>query len=83
AMGRAANTSGRLDRLMLDTVEAAVLAPHVGEVFDALAITDATVQLTEPAVEAACDGPLEPGSPVRVRLVEAEIATGTVRFRVS
>jgi exoribonuclease R len=83
AMGRSTNTAGRLGRRMLDTVEAAVLAPHVGEVFDALAITDATVQLVEPAVQAACDGTPEPGSHVRVRLVEADIATGTVRFRVS
>jgi exoribonuclease R len=83
AMGRSANLSGRLGRRMLDTVEAAVLAPHIGEVFDALAITDSTVQLTEPAVQAACDGSPEPGSHVRVRLVEADITTGTVRFRVS
>jgi exoribonuclease R len=83
AMGRSANTAGRLDRRTLDTVEAAVLAPHIGEVFDALAITDATVQLTEPAVQAACDGSPEPGSHVRVRLVEADITTGTLRFRLS
>lgn len=83
AMGRSTNTAGRLDRRMLDTVEAAVLAPHVGEVFDALAITDSTVQLAEPAVEAACDGSPEPGAHVRVRLVEADISTGSVRFRVS
>jgi exoribonuclease R len=81
AMGRSSNTAGRLSRRTLDTVEAAVLAPHVGEAFDALAITDGTVQLTEPAVEAACAGSLEPGTPVRARLVEADIATGTVRFR--
>jgi len=83
AMGRSANTSGRLSRRTLDTVEAAVLAPHVGEQFDAHAITDETVQLLEPAVEARCEGSLEPGEPVRVRLVEAEISTGTVRFSVS
>lgn len=83
AMSRSSGAAGRLARRTLDTVEAAVLAPHVGETFDAHAITDNTVQLTEPAVEAACDGPLEPGAPVRVRLVEADIATGTVRFRAS
>jgi exoribonuclease R len=83
AMGRSSNTAGRLSRRTLDTVEAAVLAPHVGEEFSALAITDATVQLIDPAVEAACDGPLEPGTPVRVRLVEADIATGAVRFRLT
>jgi exoribonuclease R len=80
AMGRSSNTAGRLSRRTLDTVEAAVLAPHIGEEFEALAITDATVQLSEPAVEAACAGSLEPGAPVRVRLVDADIATGTVRF---
>jgi exoribonuclease R len=80
AMGSSTNTAGRLSRRTLDTVEAAVLAPHVGDEFEALAITDTTVQLSEPAVEAACSGPLEPGVPVRVRLVEADIATGTVRF---
>ena len=79
-MGRAANTAGRLDRRTLDTAEAAVLAPHVGETFDAVAITSSTLQLAEPAVEAACDGPLVPGTALRVRLEAAEIATGTVRF---
>jgi hypothetical protein len=39
-----------------------------------------TIQLIEPAVEAVCDGHLEPGTDVRVRLVEADIATATVRF---
>ncbi|WP_309713735.1 RNB domain-containing ribonuclease [Pseudolysinimonas sp.] len=82
AMGRSANLSGRLDRRMLDTVEAAVLAPHVGKEFDAVAITDATVQLGDPAVEASCEGMLRPGAEVRVRLEAADIATGTVRFRV-
>jgi exoribonuclease R len=83
AMGRSANVAGRLSRRTLDTVEAAVLAPHVGEEFEALAITDSTVQLAEPAVEAACEGSLQPGTPVRVRLVDADIATGTVRFRLT
>ena len=81
-MGRSANTSGRLDRRTLDTVEAAVLAPRLGEVFDAIAITDATVQLSEPAVEASCDGELTPGTEVRVRLEQADILSGSVRFEV-
>jgi hypothetical protein len=80
-MGRATNTSGRLDRRTLDTVEAAVLAPHVGEEFEAVATSTSTLQLIDPAVEAPCDGPLTPGATLRVRLVAAEIATGTVRFR--
>jgi exoribonuclease R len=83
AMGRSATTAGRLARRTLDTVEAAVLAPHVGQDFDALAITDSTVQLAEPAVEAVCEGSLAPGTPVKVRLVEADVATGAVRFRLT
>jgi exoribonuclease R len=82
-MGRSANTSGQLDRRTVATVEAAVLAPHVGEVFDAIAITDATVQLAEPAVEASCDGDLTPGSEVRVRLRQADIHSGSVRFELA
>ena len=79
-MARSATTSGRLDRRTLDTVEAAVLSPHVGETFDAVAITDSTVQLTDPAVEAACTGEFRPGAEIRVRLAEADIPRGVVRF---
>lgn len=82
-MARSSNLAGRLDRLTLDTVEAAVLAPHVGELFDAVALDDDTVQLPEPPVEAPCDGGLEPGTDVRVRLAEASLADRTVRFEVS
>jgi len=39
------------------------------------------VQLLDPAVEGICDGHLEPGTDVRVRLVEADIDAGTVLFR--
>lgn len=82
-MGRAANNSGRLDRRTLDTVEAAVLSPHVGQEFPAIAISDSTVQLTDPAVETACAGELRPGTEVRVRLQAADIPTGVVRFVVA
>jgi len=81
-MGRAANTAGRLDRRTLDIVEAAVLAPHLGEEFAAVAITESTVQLVDPVVEAPCDGLPEAGATVRVRLEVADVATGTVRFSV-
>lgn len=82
-MGRATGLSGRLDRRTLDIVEAAVLAPRIGDEFDAIAVTAESIQLTDPAVETACEGPLEPGATVRVRLDAAEIATGTVRFRIA
>jgi exoribonuclease R len=98
-MARASNVANRLDRMTLDIVEAALLAPRIGDVFDAVVLSaggrsgpaDAggvrhdggTVQLTDPAVEAPCDGHLEPGTDVRVRLVEADIETGTVRFELA
>ena len=90
-MARSSNTANRLDRMTLDAVEAALLAPRIGAEFDAVVLSaggmsgsdkndGGTVQLTDPAVEAVCDGHLEPGTDVRVRLVEADIATGTVQF---
>ena len=98
-MARSSNVANRLDRMTLDAVEAAVLAPRIGKEFDAVVLSaggmsgsqtgsgkrgdGGTVQLVDPAVEAVCDGHLEPGTDVRVRLVEAEVATGTVRFEVA
>jgi exoribonuclease R len=93
-MARSNNVANRLDRMTLDAVEAALLAPRIGEEFDAVVLSaggrsgshkndGGTVQLVEPAVEGVCDGHLEPGTDVRVRLVQAEIATGTVRFALA
>jgi exoribonuclease R len=83
-MARAGNAAGRLDRMTLDAVEAAVLAPRVGDVFDAVVLSasdrGATIQLLDPAVEAPSDGPLTPGTDVQVRLVTADIRAATVRF---
>lgn len=89
-MARSGNLAGRLDRMTLEAVEAALLAPRIGEVFDAVVISASdtgegggTVQIAEPAVEARCDGDLEAGADVRVRLVEADIDTLTVRFALA
>jgi exoribonuclease R len=93
-MARTTNVANRLDRLTLDAVEAAVLAPRIGETFDAVVLSaggmsgsqkndGGTVQLIDPAVEAVCDGHLEPGTDVRVRLTEAGIASGSVRFTLA
>ena len=65
--------------------EAWLLHDRVGEDFDVLVIdTDdagATVTLDVPAVRARCEGAgLEVGTPVRARLVTADVATRTVRF---
>lgn len=83
--------SGRLakavERACTDATEAAVLAHRVGEQFDAVIVDEVgkggfQVQLTDPAVNALADGHGELGSQVRVELVEADIATQQVRFRI-
>jgi len=95
----------------LDTVEAALVANHVGQEFDAVVISGSKpqngngnsnngngtgkgkgngngsgpsgiVQIAEPAVTARCDGELESGTKVRVRLVRAEIASREIRFEL-
>lgn len=82
--------ASKVDRAAIDTVEAALLVHHVGEDFDAVVLAGprknghatprSTIQITEPAVSTWCDGELEPGTVVRVRLVAAGIATRSIRF---
>ncbi len=85
-MATSDNLAGRLDGAVVSTVEAAVLRDRVGQTFSATVISAredrGEVQLVDPAVNAQCDGQLVPGEVVTVRLVTAEIATGTVRFEV-
>jgi exoribonuclease R len=77
AGGRAA---GAVERACVDLVEALVLAPRAGERFPATVIDEHEVQLAEPAVRARCDGDVEPGEELTVRLVEADPASRHVRF---
>ncbi|CAM3201833.1 Ribonuclease R [Arthrobacter ulcerisalmonis] len=87
--------ASRMERMALDTVEAALLVNHVGQEFDAIVIAGSkpardngssgsngsgTVQIAEPAVTARCAGELESGTKVRVRLVSADISTREVHF---
>ncbi|MGP0224814.1 RNB domain-containing ribonuclease [Paenarthrobacter sp. NCHU4564] len=91
--------AGRLERLALDTVEAALVADRIGDEFDAVVISGSkpsngngnngngngpfgTIQIAEPAVTAKCDGELESGTKVRVRLVKADIAAREIRFEL-
>lgn len=91
--------AGRLERLALDTVEAALVANRIGDEFDAVVISGSkpsngngnngngngpfgTIQIAEPAVTAKCDGELESGTKVRVRLVKADIAAREIRFEL-
>ena len=74
---------------VISTVEAAVLEDRVGETFDAVVVElhehdgGCTVQLTEPAVTARCEGDLPLGERVRVRLVLADVAKRQVRFELA
>jgi RNase II-type exonuclease len=66
-----------------------VLEDRVGQTFPAIVVDlssnsgrSAVVQLQDPAVLARADGEAELGNDVTVRLVEAQIASGTVRFEM-
>lgn len=76
AMAAGVGRNSRVDRDCVDAVEGAVLAPHVGEHFDAIGLDDRTVQLREPAVVARCDGEVIPGHRLQARLVDASIQSG-------
>jgi hypothetical protein len=66
-------------------VETVLLAPHVGETFEAAVVErnhrGGTVQLRRPPVRARCDGAALPlGERVEVRLQRADPATRTLLF---
>ncbi len=84
-MAKGADRGNRLERMMVDAVEAAVLAPFVGREYDALVIDlwkrgRGEVALRDPAVIAPCDEVHELGAQVRVRLEEADVERHTIRF---
>lgn len=84
-MARAESVANRLDRAVLDLVEAVVLRGREGEVFDAV-VTDidergARMQLCDLAVVARVSAnAVQPGDPLQVELVEADPARRLVRF---
>ncbi|HEX6399784.1 MAG TPA: RNB domain-containing ribonuclease [Actinomycetota bacterium] len=85
-MALAGEKTGRLERTIVDAVEAAVLAPLVGRELEALVVDlwkrhRGEVALRDPAVIAPCDDVDELGARIRVRLEEADPARRTVRFR--
>ncbi|MEU6431990.1 RNB domain-containing ribonuclease [Microbispora sp. NPDC046973] len=86
-MAAGGRRAGAVERACVDLVEAAVLRPRIGEVFEAVVVDVADgkpggqVQVTEPAVIARCDGDHLPlGERVPVRLTRADPATREVRF---
>ena len=75
-----------VERAIVDLAEAVVLAPRVGEEFDAVVVESGSkggvVQLLDPAVRARCDGADLPlGERLRVRLETADPVKRTVLFR--
>jgi exoribonuclease R len=83
-MAEADRRAHELERQCVALMEAAVLHGREGEEFAAVVVeaSDAggTVQLADPAVRAPCDGALPVGEQVRVRLLEADVESRSVRF---
>ena len=86
AMAGATRRAQALERAVVDLAEAVVLAPRVGELFDAVVVesgdTRGVIQLRDPAVRARCEGPDLPlGHPLEVRLTAVDMALRKVTFR--
>jgi exoribonuclease R len=86
-MAASGRVASGVERGCADAVEAAVLEDRVGDLFEAMVVEKrdkggVLLQLPSPAVLAHATGPGELGTWVRARLVEATVATGTVRFEV-
>lgn len=89
AMATATQRANAYERGALNVMEALVLKDHVGEIFTGVVVDvenheRGTVLVEHPAVEAVVYGADLPiGEAVRVRLVEADPASRTVRFELS
>lgn len=83
-MQASGQVASRLERESIDAVEIAVLRHRIGEEFDAVVVEGrkegATIQLIDPPTEAACDTAAEPGTRIRVKLAEADLAARRLRF---
>ncbi len=84
-MSESDRLAGELERASTDAVEAAVLAPQLGALFDGVVVDvhhdgGGSVQIAEPAVLAPVSGPVTLGAATKVKLVQADLATRTVRF---
>jgi hypothetical protein len=90
-MQEADHRASRYEKAVLDLVEAAVLAPRVGEEFDAVVVhvdeddpKRGALVVQHPAIEApvTSSSELPLGADVHARLVEADVRTRTVRFEL-
>ncbi|WP_449408070.1 RNB domain-containing ribonuclease [Microbacterium maritypicum] len=86
-MQESGQRASKLDSQTVNCVEAALLTPLIGTTIDATVVevrgeNRASVQIGEPAVTASA--PIPPGTAagaiVRLRIVDTDIATGTVDF---
>ena len=85
-MKRSTRRAQQYEAGIISTVEAALLEDRVGETFEAVVVEvdehdgGGTVQLTDPAVTAHCEGDLPLGERVDVVLESADVAKRQVRF---
>ncbi|WP_110205244.1 RNB domain-containing ribonuclease [Nocardioides daejeonensis] len=88
-MASSSRTAGAYERGVLDIVEAAVLAPRVGETFEAVVVEidekddrRGDITIADPAIEArvTSETPLPLGEQVRVTLTAVEPEQGKVTF---
>ena len=79
----------RFETGIVSIVEAAVLAPRLGEVFPAVVVDvderegGGVIQLTDPAVAARCTGTLPLGGEIEARLEVADVSRRLVRFALA
>jgi exoribonuclease R len=86
AMAKSGGRAGQYEAGIVSIMEAALLAPHVGETFEAIVVEldarrGATIAIRSPAIRARCRGDDLPlGGRVQVRLQEANVMQRLVRF---
>jgi exoribonuclease R len=79
----------KYERGVIDLLESLVMSTRVGQTFTGTVVevdkdgTDGAVVIEDLAVEARVSGAAELGEETTVRLVSADVATGTVRFEVA
>ena len=86
-MAKSAGRAGQYEAGIVSIVEAALLAPSIGDTFEAIVVElherrgGATVAIRQPAITARCTGDDLPlGGRVVVRLTEADVMQRVVRF---
>jgi exoribonuclease R len=85
-MERSEQRANQIEREVIDLAEAVFLAGREGEVFDGVIVDEdrhgPVMQIVEPAILARVRAArVDPGSPVRVKLVEADVAARRVEFQ--